>query len=102
MITDRRSLVASAIVFVASASWAVAAEGTELYAPKTGEQVRQELLRWLPRHGVTNDKTLSGILELWAPAAAVSLGLVTCLDFLMPTTPAKPVKAAGRLKKVKK
>ncbi len=46
-----------------------AAEGTDLYAPRTAEQVRQELLRWLPRHGVTNDKTLSGILELWTPNA---------------------------------
>jgi hypothetical protein len=31
--------------------------------------VRQELLKWLPRHGVTNEKTVSSILELWAPTS---------------------------------
>jgi hypothetical protein len=70
MITFRRSFVASALVLIAGACSTQAAEGTDLYAPRTAEQVRQELLRWLPRHNVTNDKTVSGILELWAPAAA--------------------------------
>lgn len=70
MIATRRFFVASMIVLAAAAGQLSAAEGTDVYAPKTAEQVRQELLRWLPRHGVTNDKTVSAILELWAPAAA--------------------------------
>jgi hypothetical protein len=65
----RPSIVAAAIVLTASASFAAAAEGTDLYAPRPADQVRQDLLHWLPRHGATNEKTVSHILELWAPAA---------------------------------
>jgi hypothetical protein len=69
MTTLRRSIVATAIVLLAAASVARAAEGTDLYAPRPADQVRQDLLRWLSRHGVTNEKTVSSILELWAPSA---------------------------------
>ncbi len=69
MITARHSIfVASVVVCCCCASAARAAEGTELYAPRSAEQVRQELLRWLTHHGVTNEKTLSSIVQQWAPA----------------------------------
>jgi len=63
----RRSIAAATIALIALGPAAWAGEGTDLYAPRSAEQVRQELLKWLPRHGVTNEKTVAGILELWTP-----------------------------------
>jgi hypothetical protein len=71
MITFRQSFVAMALLLIA-ASCAIAAERADLYAPRPADQVRQELLRWLTRHGVTNEKAVSRILELWAPNTAPS------------------------------
>jgi hypothetical protein len=65
----RQSAVALAVLLIASIGAAVA-EGADLYAPRPAEQVRQDLLKWLSRHGVTNEKTVSSIVELWAPANA--------------------------------
>jgi hypothetical protein len=72
MTIARPSIVASAalaccLVVIAMRGPAPAADGTELYAPRTADQVRQDLLRWLSRRGVTNEKTVAGILELWGP-----------------------------------
>jgi hypothetical protein len=69
MTNVRRSSVVAALILIASAASAQAAPGPDLYAPRPAEQVRQELLRWLTRHNVTNEKTVSRILELWAPSA---------------------------------
>jgi hypothetical protein len=70
MTIARPSIVAPAILaiafaVIAPAAPAPAADGTELYAPRSADQVRQELLRWLTRHGITNEKNVSSILELW-------------------------------------
>jgi hypothetical protein len=68
MITSRHSIFMATALLCSWAGALPAAEGTELYAPRSAEQVRQELLRWLSHHGVTNEKTVSGIVQLWAPA----------------------------------
>jgi hypothetical protein len=68
MMILRRTIVATAIVLIVGASLAPAADRADLYAPRTADQVRQDLLGWLSRHGVTNEKTVSSILELWAPS----------------------------------
>lgn len=59
----------SFVALVACASLLGAAQAADVYAPRPADQVRQELLKWLTRHGVTNEKTVSSILELWTPAA---------------------------------
>jgi hypothetical protein len=67
MILARGAITVGAVVLIASANLAVA-EGTDLYAPRPADQVRQDLLKWLSRHNVTNEKTVSSILQLWAAA----------------------------------
>ena len=77
MILARGAIAVAAVVLIASANLA-AAEGTDLYAPRPADQVRQELLKWLSRHDVTNEKTVSSILQLWAAkqhAGAAAAGL---------------------------
>ncbi len=68
MITVRHSIFVATALLCSWAGALPAAEGTELYAPRSAEQVRQELLRWLSHHGVTNEKPVASIVQLWAPA----------------------------------
>jgi hypothetical protein len=65
MILKQAAIAIASVVLIVSANVA-AAEGTDLYAPRLAEQVRQDLLKWLSRHAVTNEKTVSSILQLWA------------------------------------
>jgi hypothetical protein len=72
MMIARPSIVASAalacfLALIATVGPAAAADGAELYAPRSADQVRQDLLRWLSRHGVTNEKTVASVVELWGP-----------------------------------
>ncbi|HEV8069510.1 MAG TPA: hypothetical protein VGP76_17350 [Planctomycetaceae bacterium] len=66
MILARGAMAVAAVVLIGANVGA--AEGTDLYAPRPADQVRQDLLKWLTRHNVTNEKTVSNILQLWAPS----------------------------------
>jgi hypothetical protein len=70
MMTIRRFTIL-ALFLGAVTSFAAAAQGAEIYAPRPADQVRQELSRWLAHRGVTNESVAGRINELWAPAAGV-------------------------------
>ena len=68
MMTIRRFAIA-ALLQGAVITLAAHSNGAEIYAPRPADQVKQEMLKWLARRGVTNDNVVARITELWAPAA---------------------------------
>lgn len=56
MILKRAAIAIAAVALIATANVATA-EGTDLYAPRPAEQVRQDLLKWLaPRRHQRKDR----------------------------------------------
>lgn len=59
---------------VALGAWSLWAKVPEVYAPRSAEDVRRDVNRWLQRRGVKDAKTLGHVNDLWKTAPAQASG----------------------------